>query len=68
MVDPHQKPEEWTVNIPLSDLIELVQYQQSKSKEQEELARIRLELSGLRNLYSEVLGVISELRREITRR
>lgn len=62
------KPDEWTVNIPLSDLINLVQYKQSQGQEQEELSRIRMELSGLRNLYSEVLGVISELRREIKSR
>ena len=68
MSNPQQKPEEWTVNVPLSDLIRLVQYQQSQGQDQAELARIRQELSGLRNLYSEVLGVISELRRELTRR
>lgn len=68
MANTPQKPEEWTVNVPLSDLIRLVQYQQSQSQDQAELARIRQELSGLRNLYSEVLGVISELRRELTRR
>ena len=68
MANAPQKPEEWTVNVPLSDLINLVQYQQSKSQEQAELARIRQELSGLRNLYSEVLGVISDLRRELMSR
>lgn len=68
MANAPQNPEEWTVNVPLSDLINLVQYQQSKSQEQAELARIRQELSGLRNLYSEVLGVISDLRRELKSR
>ena len=68
MANVPEKPEEWTVNVPLSDLIRLVQYQQSQSQDQAELARIRQELSGLRNLYSEVLGVISDLRRELTRR
>ena len=68
MAKSQEKPEEWTVNVPLSDLINLVQYQQSKSQEQAELARIRQELSGLRNLYSEVLGVISDLRRELKSR
>lgn len=68
MANAPQKPEEWTVNVPLSDLIRLVQYQQSQSQDQAELARIRQELSGLRNLYSEVLGVISDLRRELKSR
>ena len=65
MADSLNKDNGWTVNIPLSDLINLVEYQQRQAAERDELARIRLELSGLRNLYSEVLGVISELRREI---
>lgn len=68
MADCSRKDNEWMVNIPLSELIKLVEYQQRQSAEQDELSRIRLELSGLRNLYSEVLGVISELRREIKSR
>lgn len=59
---------EWTVNVPLSDLIKLVEFQQNQNQTQDELGRIRQELSGLRNLYSEVLGVIGDLRRELTRR
>lgn len=65
MADSPNKDNGWTVNIPLSDLIKLVEYQQRQAAEHDELSRIRLELSGLRNLYSEVLGVISDLRREI---
>ena len=68
MAQPPNKSGEWTVNVPLSDLIKLVEFQQNQGKTDEELARIRLELSGLRNLYSEVLGVIGDLRRELTRR
>ena len=68
MAQPPDKSGEWTVNVPLSDLIKLVQYQQNADHTQEELARIRQELSGLRNLYSEVLGVIGDLRRELKRR
>lgn len=68
MPRPSDPQKEWTVNVPISDLIKLVEFQQNQGKTDEELARIRLELSGLRNLYSEVLGVIGDLRRELTRR
>ena len=68
MADSSYKDNDWTVNVPLSDLIKLVEYQQRQAAERDELSRIRLELSGLRNLYSEVLGVISDLRREIKSR
>lgn len=68
MPRPPDSQKEWTVNVPISDLIKLVEFQQNQGKTDEELARIRLELSGLRNLYSEVLGVIADLRRELTRR
>lgn len=68
MADSSNKDNGWTVNIPLSDLIKLVEYQEREAAGRDELSRIRLELSGLRNLYSEVLGVISDLRREIKSR
>ena len=61
-------PQEWTVNVPLSELIKLVEYQQSQNADREEIARLRRELEGLRGQLNDLMGVVRDLRRERTGR
>lgn len=68
MASDLQTPQEWTVNVPLSQLIKLVEYQQSQNADREELTRLRRELEGLRGQLNDLMGVVRDLRRERTGR
>lgn len=62
------RPNEWYVNIPFSDLNKLVNHLGELDTIREENAQLRREMDGLRNLYSELLLAFGELRRELKKR
>ena len=68
MPDVPQRPNEWYVNIPFSDIHKLVDHLGELDSMRKENAQLRREMDGLRNLYSELLTAFGELRREIKKR
>ena len=55
----------WYVNIPLSELNELLHQQESLDKIKAENAQLRREMDGLRNMFTELQTAFGELRREL---
>ena len=68
MPEVPQRPNEWYVNIPFSDLNKLVNHLGELDSMREANAQLHREVEGLRNLYSELLVAFGELRREIRKR
>lgn len=68
MPDIPNRPNEWYVNIPFSDLNMLVNHLGELDAMKAENAQLRREMEGLRNLYSELLVSFGELRRELKKR
>lgn len=56
---------EWYVNVPFSDLHKLMNQLQIMDEMKQENAKLRRELEGLRNMFSELQVSFGELRREI---
>ena len=56
---------EWSVNIPFSDLHQLMNHLESTDSIRRENAQLRRELEGLRNMFRELLDQFGELRREV---
>ena len=63
-----ERGNEWYVNIPFSDLNKLVNHLGELDEMKADNARLRREMDGLRNLYSELLTAFGELRRELRKR
>lgn len=59
------RQQEWSVNIPFSDLHQLMNHLDALDGLKRENAQLRREMDGLRNLYNELLDKFGELRREI---
>lgn len=65
MESESQRPHQWSVNIPFSDLHQLMNQLESLDGLKRENAQLRREMDGLRNLYSELLDKFGEIRREL---
>ena len=63
-----ERPNEWYVNIPFSDLNKLINHLGELDSMKAENAQLRREMDGLRNLYSDLLVSFGELRRELKKR
>ena len=59
------RPSEWYVNVPFSDLHKLINHLGELDSIRAENEQLRREMDGLRNLYSELLTIFGDLRREI---
>lgn len=59
------RPEPWYVNIPFQDLNKLVNQLETLDEIKQDNAQLCREVDGLRNLYSELLTVFGDLRREL---
>ena len=57
------RPEEWSVNIPLSDLNRLINHLDTQDNIVRDNEQLRKELEGLRNMFRELLDQFGELRR-----
>ena len=68
MPDIPERPHEWYVSIPFSDLNKLVNHLGELDSMRAENAQLLREVEGLRNLYSELLVAFGELRRELRKR
>ena len=55
----------WYVNIPLSELNELLYQQELLDKMKTENDQLRREMDGLRNMFTELQTAFGELRREL---
>ena len=62
------RSQEWYVNIPFSDLHQLINQLDTLDSIRADNDQLRRELDGLRNLYHEVLTVVGDLRRELMQR
>ena len=62
------RQQEWSVNIPFSDLHHLMNHLESLDGLKRENAQLRREMDGLRNMFNELLNKYGELRRELTGR
>lgn len=68
MANIPDRSKEWTVNIPLSDLNQLINQLDSLDAIRAENAQLRREMEGMRNMFSELLNKFADLRRELTGR
>lgn len=59
---------EWYVSIPFSDLEKLLHEEKLLEDMKKENEQLRREMTGLRNMFNELLGKFGELRRELTGR
>lgn len=57
------RPEEWSVNIPLSDLNRLINHLDTQDNIVRDNEQLRKEVEGLRNMFRELLDQFGELRR-----
>ena len=55
------KRDDWSVNIPFSDLTKLVNQLESLDRLNAENAQLRREMDGLRNMFNDLLAVFGEL-------
>lgn len=60
-----QRPHEWYINIPMSDLDKLVNQLEALDDLAQENAQLRREMDGMRNMFSELQVAFGELRREL---
>ena len=56
--------QDWTVNIPLSDLVALQQLPNRVKMQDAEIAQLRRELDALRAIQSQTLQLIADMKRE----
>ena len=64
---PHPE-KEWTVNVPISELVQLVQAQQQNAQREADIQQLRNEMEGLRGQLRDVLTVLGDLRRQLNGR
>lgn len=57
--------DEWTVSLPLSQLLALKQQPEMFEQMKQENAQLRRELDALRNLYSEMIQQFGDIKREL---
>ncbi len=55
---PAPTSQDWLVQVPISELVKL-------QAQPEEIARLRTEIEGLRNMYFELLEKFADVRREL---
>ena len=67
-VPKRERENEWSVSIPFSDLHKLVDHLGELDSVKADNARLRREMDGLRNLYSELLIAFGDLKREMKKR
>ena len=59
-----ENPSDWTLQIPLSALVEFKELPQKMKNLEAENKKLRCELEALRNIQSQTLQVIADMRRE----
>ena len=64
MANRKQSPD-WRVDLPLADLLKLKEQMDIVEQLRKDNLQLRRELNGLRNLYSDLLVRLEELRRDI---
>ncbi len=62
------RQQEWSVNIPFSDLHKLINQLDSMDDLKQENAQLRREMEGVRNMFNELLVQFGELRKQLTGR
>ena len=60
-------PQDWFVQVPLRDLLTLQAQAHGETDAMREVAQLRREVEGLRNMLNETLSIIGEIRREVKR-
>lgn len=60
------RPQEWSLQVPLSALVDLQQLPERMKTLEAENKQLRRELEALRNIQSQTLQVIADMRRERT--
>ena len=55
----------WMVQVPINDLMELMQMKDSFERMKEENSQLRREMEGLRLLQSETMTVVGDLRKSL---
>lgn len=56
---------DWTINVPLTDLVALQELPNRIKEYEEQNLQLRKELEALRILYSQLLQTVADLRREL---
>lgn len=62
------KRHEWSVSVPLDDLLELIRYTDSLEQMREDNKQLRRELEGLRNMFTELQMAFGDVKRELMKR
>lgn len=65
---PSSKQSDWTVSLPLSDLVALEALPGEMEKLKEDNAQLRREMDGLRLMFSEVMQQFGDVKRELKKR
>lgn len=54
---------DWSVNVPMSDLIRIFERLEAQDKTDSEVKQIRNEIDGLRGMFRELMDALGEIRR-----
>ena len=54
---------DWSVNVPLPDLVRIFERLEAQDKTDSEVKQIRDEIEGLRGMFRELMDVFGEIRR-----
>lgn len=65
MAKSPDRQNDWSVNIPFSDLHKLVNQLETMDAIIQDNTQLRREMDGMRNMYNELLVQFGELRREL---
>lgn len=62
------KPSEWSVTLPIKDLVSLLNFSEDLQRMKDENKQLRREMEGLQNMFSEVCQQFGDVKRELKRR